>query len=141
MIIEQVTLEKLPEVANQIIAFAANHKLWLFYGEMGAGKTTLIKQICKELGIQEETSSPTFSLVNEYKTLTGDTIYHFDFYRIKSMEEAYDIGYEDYLFSGNICLIEWPEKMENLLEQEHALQIKIFKTEDTRMIELSEAPL
>jgi tRNA threonylcarbamoyladenosine biosynthesis protein TsaE len=104
--------------------------IWTFDGEMGAGKTTLIKAVCKQLGVVDEVSSPTFSLVNEYKTTIGKTIYHFDFYRIKNIEEVYDIGYEDYFFSGNICLIEWPEKVSELLENEDIFSIKIEKLSD-----------
>ncbi len=122
-----ITLDALPEAAKQIIATGLNYKIWTFYGEMGAGKTTLIKSISKELGVHESVSSPTFSLVNEYKTSNNGVIYHFDFYRIKSIEEVYDIGYEDYFYSGNLCLIEWPEKIEELLANEIYLAIRIEK--------------
>ncbi|MEI6595001.1 MAG: tRNA (adenosine(37)-N6)-threonylcarbamoyltransferase complex ATPase subunit type 1 TsaE [Bacteroidota bacterium] len=98
-----------------------------FEGKIGEGKTTLIKAICNTLGVIDEVSSPTFSLVNEYKTKDGKTIYHFDFYMIKNIEEVYDIGYEDYFFSGNICLIEWPEKIKELLKEEDVYKIKIEK--------------
>lgn len=91
------------------------HKVVLFYGEMGVGKTTLIKQLCKKLGVSEPTSSPTFSIVNEYKTDDNKTIYHFDFYRIKDESEVLDFGYEEYLYSNNFCFIEWPEKIPNML--------------------------
>lgn len=105
---------------------------------MGAGKTTLIKAVCKALQVTDEITSPTFSLVNEYKTATGGTVYHFDFYRIRSIEEAYDIGYEDYFYSGNICLIEWPEKIAALLEGDELLNIHLSKTTETsRSITLS----
>jgi len=83
-----------------------------FYGEMGAGKTTLIKEICKILGVKDITSSPTFALINEYRTNDEESIYHFDFYRINNLQEAYDLGYEDYFYSNSLCLIEWPEKIE-----------------------------
>lgn len=93
----------------------SKYKILLFHGEMGVGKTTLIKEICKELGTNDITSSPTFSIVNEYKTKTNHTIYHFDFYRINNEEEAYNIGVEDYFDSGAWCLIEWPSVIQNLL--------------------------
>jgi len=108
-------LSKLPEVAKQILSFAGNKKIFCFYGELGAGKTTLIKTICKALNVKDPGSSPTFSLVNEYETSSGNIIYHFDFYRIKNETEAYDFGFEEYLQSGNQCFIEWPEKIEHLL--------------------------
>jgi len=92
-----------------------NSKVWLFYGTMGSGKTTLIKALSKELGVTEMTSSPTFSLVNEYVSNNHQTIYHFDFYRIKKEEEALDIGIDDYFYSENYCFVEWPNKIENLL--------------------------
>jgi tRNA threonylcarbamoyladenosine biosynthesis protein TsaE len=86
-----------------------------FYGEMGAGKTTMIKEICKNLNVNDITSSPSFSLINEYQTNRGLKIFHFDFYRIRKKEEIFDLGYEEYFYSGNLCLIEWPEKVESLL--------------------------
>lgn len=133
-----ITLEKLPETAAGIIEMATHRRLWCFFGEMGAGKTTLIKAVCKALQVTDEITSPTFSLVNEYKTATGGTVYHFDFYRIRSIEEAYDIGYEDYFYSGNICLIEWPEKIAALLEGDELLNIHLSKTTETsRSITLS----
>jgi tRNA threonylcarbamoyladenosine biosynthesis protein TsaE len=122
-----ITIDALPEAAKQIIATGYDYKIWTFYGEMGAGKTTFIKSICNELGVIESVSSPTFSLVNEYKTSNNGVIYHFDFYRIKSIEEVYDIGYEDYFYSGNLCLVEWPEKIEELLANEICLAIRIEK--------------
>jgi tRNA threonylcarbamoyladenosine biosynthesis protein TsaE len=121
------TLEQINAAAMQSIKSSNNRKIWSFEGEMGAGKTTIIKAICNTLGVIDEVSSPTFSLVNEYKTKDGKTIYHFDFYRIKKIEEVYDIGYEDYFFSGNICLIEWPEKIKELLKEEDVYKIKIEK--------------
>ena len=123
-------LNQINEAAKQIINSSNHHKIWTFDGEMGAGKTTLIKAICKTMGVTDEVSSPTFSLVNEYKTKDGKTLYHFDFYRIKNIEEVYDIGYEDYFFSGHICLIEWPEKVEELIEGEEVFEIKIEKRDD-----------
>ncbi len=129
------TLNQINNAAKQIINSSNNHKIWIFDGEMGAGKTTLIKAICKTLGVKDEVSSPTFSLVNEYKTKDGKILYHFDFYRIKNIEEVFDIGYEDYFYSGNICLIEWPEKVNELLENEDVFEIKIEKvSEDERAV-------
>ena len=133
--LDTITLNTLDGAAQKIIAVADSHKLWCFHGEMGAGKTTLIQAICKSLGVTEEVTSPTFSLVNEYQSTSGKTIYHFDFYRIKSIEEVYDIGYEDYFYSDNICLIEWPSNIEDLLATEPLLHITIQKqSEDSRRI-------
>lgn len=130
------SLNDLTKVANSIIA-NAKHKVLLFYGEMGVGKTTLIKQICKELGTEDNISSPTFSLVNEYSTGDNNTLYHFDFYRINHEEEALDMGVEDYLYSNNWCLIEWPENIENLLPLD-AVAIHLSILEDgQRKIELN----
>ena len=111
------SLTDLTTIAKEIIT-VVKHKTLLFYGEMGAGKTTLIKEICKTLQIEGVASSPTFSLVNEYLANDNQLIYHFDFYRITNEEEAYDIGFEDYLEQNNWCLIEWPQNVENLLPLE-----------------------
>lgn len=111
------TLNELTSVAKEIIE-QSKHKTLLFYGEMGVGKTTLIKEICSALEITDIASSPTFSLVNEYLTKTNETVYHFDFYRIENEEEAYDIGIEDYLYNNHWCLIEWPNNIKNLLPLE-----------------------
>jgi tRNA threonylcarbamoyladenosine biosynthesis protein TsaE len=124
-----VGLNGLPEVAKAIIQLSQTHKLVAFYGQMGAGKTTLIKQICAQLGVMQEVSSPTFALVNEYETSTHQIVYHFDFYRIKNLEEVYDIGYEDYFYSNNLCLMEWPENIEPLLENEDILKVHIKPTD------------
>jgi tRNA threonylcarbamoyladenosine biosynthesis protein TsaE len=109
------SLEELPKAAEFIIREAENAKTWAFYGSMGAGKTTLIKEICRQLGSADIVTSPTFSLINEYKNLAGESIFHFDFYRIIKKEEVFDMGYEEYLFSNSLCLIEWPELIEDLL--------------------------
>jgi len=108
------SLENLSEVATELISSAKNKTL-LFYGQMGVGKTTLIKEICKQLGVLDTISSPTFSLVNEYETSKIEKVYHFDFYRIAQEEEALDIGIEEYFDNNDRCLIEWPENIENLL--------------------------
>ena len=108
------SLLNLNQIAKDIIK-NSKHKVLLFHGEMGVGKTTLIKEICKELGTDDITSSPTFSIVNEYITSNGDTIYHFDFYRLNNEEEAYNIGVEDYFHTDAWCFIEWPSVIKNLL--------------------------
>ncbi len=108
------SLSELTSIANMVVENAKGKTL-LFYGEMGVGKTTLIKEICKLLGVEDIANSPTFSLVNEYKTNDDTSVFHFDFYRIENEEEAYDMGVEDYLYSNNWCLIEWPENVKNLL--------------------------
>ncbi len=109
------SLDQLPMAAGEIIQFIKNFKLIAVYGTLGAGKTTLIKEICRQLGVPDIVNSPTFALVNEYLTSEKKIIYHFDFYRINSVKEAFGLGYEDYFYSGNICFIEWPEKIEELL--------------------------
>jgi tRNA threonylcarbamoyladenosine biosynthesis protein TsaE len=113
---ENYSLEELSAISKKILE-TAKHKTLLFYGDMGVGKTTLIKEICKTLGVSEITHSPTFSLVNEYVG-TNETIYHFDFYRIENEEEAYDIGVEDYFYTNHWCFIEWPENIKNLVPLE-----------------------
>jgi tRNA threonylcarbamoyladenosine biosynthesis protein TsaE len=120
-----VGLADLPLVASAIINLTETHKIVAFYGQMGAGKTTLIKQICLQLGVIQDVSSPTFALVNEYETRNQNTLYHFDFYRIKNIEEVYDIGYEDYFYSSNLCLMEWPENIEPLLQNEKTIKVHI----------------
>lgn len=106
--------DDLKNVACEIIPLIINYPVVAFKGKMGSGKTALIKEICKLLQVKEVVTSPTFTLVNEYHTFSGKNIYHFDFYRIDRIEEIYDLGYEEYLYSGNICLIEWPEIVENM---------------------------
>ena len=113
------SLEQIDEIAQQIVSHKL-HNTILFNGEMGAGKTTLIKAIAKALGVQGATSSPTFSLVNEYQTSNNKLLYHFDVYRLKNENEALDMGIEEYLYSGNWCFIEWPEKVPHLLPLDHA---------------------
>jgi tRNA threonylcarbamoyladenosine biosynthesis protein TsaE len=112
-------LQDLKEAAHQLLSFAGEEKIFIFEGGMGAGKTTFIKEICLALDIADLVSSPTFSIVNEYITAKNEAVYHFDFYRIKDLQEAYDIGYEEYFYSGQICLIEWPEKIEPLLPESY----------------------
>ena len=122
------SLQDLPKIASEIISSAKNKTL-LFYGQMGVGKTTLIKELCKSLGVLDNISSPTFSLVNEYQTAKNDKVYHFDFYRIEDEEEAYDIGIEDYFDSKNWCFVEWPENIENLLPLD-AVEIHLSLLDD-----------
>ena len=129
-------LSGLEEAARIILQQAADEQIFIFEGGMGAGKTTLIKALARALGVTELVSSPTFSIVNEYNG-NGKVIYHFDFYRIKNLQEAYDIGYEEYFYSGNICLIEWPEKIAELLP-EHYLKIEIeVLNENDRVLSIS----
>lgn len=110
------SLEKIQEAAKTFVANMGDDTVFAFYGKMGAGKTTFVKAICEELGVEDTITSPTFAIVNEYRSdLAGELIYHFDFYRIKNLDEVYDMGYEDYFYSGAICFIEWPELIEELL--------------------------
>lgn len=113
------SLDQIKEVAEQVLSQNPK-KIILFNGEMGVGKTTLIKQLCKNLGVEDATSSPTFSLVNEYYTSNNQIVYHFDFYRLNKETEALDMGVDDYLYSGNWCFIEWSEKIANLIPEEHS---------------------
>jgi len=117
------SLHDLDAAASQILSLSSNNSIFLFYGDMGAGKTTLIKSLCKQLGTDDNIASPTFSIVNEYIT-PKESIYHFDFYRLKTQTEALDMGFEEYLYSGNYCFIEWPEKIPDLLPL-HYISIKI----------------
>jgi tRNA threonylcarbamoyladenosine biosynthesis protein TsaE len=117
---ESYTLVDLPVVAKEIIEFLQDApRVWLFRGQMGAGKTTLSKELLQQLGVDQAVQSPTFSLVNEYQTQAGEIIYHFDLYRLKNTQEALAIGIEEYLDSGNYCLIEWPEQAEELWDFPH----------------------
>jgi tRNA threonylcarbamoyladenosine biosynthesis protein TsaE len=126
-------LSELPDAAKLLITTFHGQKVVAFYGEMGAGKTTLIKAICEAMGVKSPISSPTYSIVNEYMSDKGK-IYHFDFYRIKNVDEAYDLGYEDYFYSKAYCFIEWPERVEGLLPLEHD-EITITKDGERRIIE------
>lgn len=123
----QFTLDEISQAAQKVIAQNPN-KVILFHGEMGAGKTTFIKALSKALGVSEATSSPTFSLVNEYETANGDLVYHFDVYRLKDESEAYDMGIDEYLYSGEWCFIEWAEKIPSLIPSEHStITLKVNK--------------
>ena len=124
------SMDGIREAARQFIGNMGDASVFAFYGSMGAGKTTFIKAICEELGVEDVITSPTFAIVNEYRANeTGELIYHFDFYRIKKIEEVYGMGYEDYFYSGALCFIEWPELIEELLPTD-AVKVNITVGED-----------
>ncbi len=112
------SLDDINAAAQQFVAAMRGRRIFAFYGKMGAGKTTFIKAVCEELGVKDVINSPTFAIVNEYLDGRGETIYHFDFYRFRRASEAYDIGFDDYVYSGNLCFMEWPELIEELLPDE-----------------------
>ena len=124
------SIAELTTVAEQLLAFANDDKFFVFEGEMAAGKTTFIKAFCAILGVEDVVSSPTFSIVNEYESAKG-LVYHFDFYRIKNLQEAYDIGYEEYFYSDSFCLVEWPQKIEELLPEKF-IKVEIKITGETQ---------
>ena len=129
-------LASIDNAARELIDTFPDKRIFAFYGEMGAGKTTLIKAICRELHVTDVTSSPSFGLIYEYKTSSSNSVYHFDFYRIEHLEEAYDIGYEEYIDSGQYCFIEWPDKVASLLPPETVdVHLKIVGN-DERTIEV-----
>ena len=123
------SLDAIHEAAREFIKNMGKGHVFAFYGKMGAGKTTFIKAICEELGVEDVITSPTFAIVNEYHTTTNDVIYHFDFYRIKKLEEVYDMGYEEYFYSGALCFLEWPELIEEILPED-AVAVTITQQED-----------
>ena len=123
------SLDTIQEAAKEFINRMGEGKVFAFYGKMGAGKTTFIKALCEALGVKDVITSPTFSLINEYTDGKGNSIYHFDFYRIKKLEEVYDMGYEDYFYSGNLCLLEWPELIEEILP-ENVIKVTIEEQSD-----------
>ena len=134
MRIEIKNQDSIKDAAQQFIREMGDSRVFAFYGKMGAGKTTFIKAICEELGVEDVITSPTFAIVNEYEA-PDTTIYHFDFYRIKKLEEVYDMGYEDYFYGGGLCFIEWPELIEELLPED-ALRITITEQSDgSRLVE------
>ena len=129
MDIQITTLENIRNAARQFISQIGDRRVFAFYGHMGAGKTTFIKAICEELGVDDVITSPTFAIVNEYTDGNGTPVFHFDFYRIKPLEEVYDMGYEDYFYSGSLCFIEWPELIEELLPDD-AVRVHIEQQPD-----------
>ena len=128
--------EELCAVAKMILE-KYDSKIFLFFGEMGVGKTSFIKKFCKELRVSDIVSSPTFSIVNQYSNVNDEIIYHFDFYRTEKKEEVFDIGYEEYLFSSSYCFIEWPEKIEDLLPTNY-LKINMKLDDNNRIINIQE---
>lgn len=137
MEIKITSLDNIHDAAKQFIAAMGDNTVFAFYGKMGAGKTTFIKAVCEELGVTDVINSPTFAIINEYRSETaGELIYHFDFYRINKVEEAFDFGYEDYFYSGALCFIEWPELIEELLPMD-AVKVTIEEqAEGSRVITL-----
>jgi len=124
MIRNVASVTDLPEAAEVLLSSFSQNKVFAFYGTLGAGKTTFIKEICRQLGIVDNVSSPTFALINQYMKTDGTSVYHFDFYRIKDASEALDIGFEEYVYSGDYCFIEWPEKIAEYLPEDH-IAVKI----------------
>ena len=126
-------LAALPEVARNLLSTFGDDRFFAFFGKMGVGKTTLIKELCDVLGVGENVCSPTFAIVNEYTTAEGEPVYHFDFYRLKSVAEAYDIGYEEYFYSGCYCFTEWTEKVEELLPERY-VRVEIDEMDGIRTL-------
>ena len=126
-------LEQLPRLASDLLEEFREERFFAFFGKMGVGKTTLIKALCDQLGVKEVVCSPTFAIINEYTSGEGEPVYHFDFYRLKSAEEAYDIGYEEYFYSGMYCFTEWTEKIEQLLP-EHYVRVEMKETNGIRTL-------
>lgn len=122
------SLDTIQDTAKSFVQNMGDNTVFAFYGKMGAGKTTFIKAVCECLGVEDVINSPTFAIVNEYRSASGELIYHFDFYRIKKLEEVYDMGYEDYFYSGALCFIEWPELIEELLPED-AVRVTITENE------------
>lgn len=133
MKIEIHSIEQLPEVARKLLEVFRDDRFFAFFGKMGVGKTTLIKEICATLGVEDNVCSPTFAIVNEYSDREGEPVYHFDFYRLKSVAEAYDIGYEEYFYSGCYCFTEWTEKIEELLPERY-VRVEIEEREGVRIL-------
>jgi len=128
-------ISDLKEVAVEVLRLSGGKNIICFYGEMGVGKTTFIKEICKELEVIDNVSSPTFSIANEYKTKNDKSVFHFDFYRLETEEEAFDMGYEEYFYNDNLCFVEWPEKIKSLLPNE-ILKVEMIKENKKRIIEI-----
>ena len=125
--------EELPQVARNLLQEYGEERFFAFFGKMGVGKTTLIKAMCGELGVEDNVCSPTFAIINAYSTGEGEPVYHFDFYRLKSAEEAYDIGYEEYFYSGDYCFTEWTEKIEELLPERY-VRVEITEQDGRRTL-------
>ncbi|HET9570874.1 MAG TPA: tRNA (adenosine(37)-N6)-threonylcarbamoyltransferase complex ATPase subunit type 1 TsaE [Bacteroidales bacterium] len=123
------SLKHIHKTARKFLDATKGRTVFAFYGAMGAGKTSFIKAVCEEMGVEDTITSPTFAIVNEYALPDGNAVYHFDFYRINKLEEAYDLGYEEYFYSGQYCFIEWPEKIESLLP-EHCTSVHIEEQSD-----------
>lgn len=119
--------EELLAAGQKLLEGFPDQRVFAFYGQLGVGKTTFIKAICRHLGVLDVVSSPTYSLINEYRMAAGDAVYHFDFYRVKKLEEVFDLGYEDYFYSGNFCFMEWPEKLEHLIPEDCC---RVYMTEE-----------
>lgn len=135
MDIQIKSLDNIQEAAKTFLQNMGNARVFAFYGKMGVGKTTFIKALCEQLGVEDVITSPTFALVNEYTSGKGEPIYHFDFYRIKKIEEVYDMGYEDYFYSGALCFLEWPELIDDLLPED-AVKVTIKANDDgTRTVD------
>ena len=133
----EIRINSMADIAEAARLFAehiGNHRVFAFYGSMGAGKTTFIKAVCEVLGVNDVITSPTFAIVNEYEAAGGVPIYHFDFYRIRKLEEVYDMGYEDYFYSGSLCFIEWPELIEELLPEDAVKVIISEQADGSRLL-------
>lgn len=132
------SLDTIEQTAREFVKWMGDRTVFAFRGEMGAGKTTFIKALCEVLGVEDTINSPTFAIVNEYRSATAELIYHFDFYRINKYEEVFDLGYEDYFYSGSFCFVEWPEKVEELLPAD-VVNVGISENEDgTRTVRVGE---
>ncbi len=131
------SLDKIDEASLEFIRAMGDNTVFAFHGDMGAGKTTFIKAICENLGVSDTINSPTFAIVNEYRSDSGELIYHFDFYRINKIEEVFDFGYEDYFYSGSLCFIEWPEKVDTLLPKDTVNVYVKVQEDGSREVSLS----
>lgn len=131
------SLDKIDEAALEFIRAMGDNTVFAFHGDMGAGKTTFIKAVCENLGVSDTINSPTFAIVNEYRSDSGELIYHFDFYRINKIEEVFDFGYEDYFYSGSLCFIEWPEKVDTLLPKDTVNVYVKVQQDGSREVSLS----
>lgn len=134
MKIEIDNIGQLPQVAERLLGEFPEERFFAFFGKMGVGKTTLIKELCACLGVEDNVCSPTFAIINEYMAASGDPVYHFDFYRLKNLAEAYDLGYEEYFYSGCYCFTEWTEKIEELLPDRY-VRVEITETDGIRRLE------